>query len=183
MEGLSREEARVLVYVTARVPVSARARCWRCEVTPGAPPALVASAPLTASPGAALVFTLGAVSGRIVATLTDGDAVKVGALLAHAEHAAPAGDTIRVLPLDDPYLAANGRAGLALVPPSRGRWFRDLPDAIRFDADVRQVSMATFLSPRELREAQADGAAGLVAAFERGERDLVRVASRERAGA
>jgi len=180
MEGLSRLDARVFVYVMERVPVSSHGRWWPCEVEAGAPPALVATAPLTASPGAALVFTLGARSRRIVATLTDGDAVKVGALLARAEQAAAAGEPVQVLALDDPYLAANGRAGLALVPPSCGRWFRELPDAIRFDADVLQVSMATFLSPRELRDARADGAAALVAAFGRGERDLVRVASRER---
>ena len=111
-------------------------------------------------------------------TLTDAEPDRVARLLAVAERDAPAGDAVRVLALDDPYLAQHGRAGIALLPPSAGRWFPSLPDAVRFDADLLQVSMASFLSAHELAVAREDGGAALLGAFGRGERDLLRFATR-----
>ncbi len=175
--ALSRLEARVFLYVMEHLPASEHGRCWELEVEPGAPPAPVASAALQKVPGAA-VFTLGRPGRRAVVTLTDAEPDQVARLLALAEREAPAGEAVRVLASSDPYLVQHGRAGIALLPPSAGRWFPALPDAVRFDAELLQVSMATFLSPQELAGASADGAAALLAAFGRGERDLLRFAAR-----
>lgn len=117
----------------------------------------------------------------MIITLTDADPARVAELLARAERDAPAGDAVRILPSDEPFLVEHGRAGVALLPPSAGRWFPDLPDAVRFDADLIQVSMAAFLTAPELAEAQAAGPAALLAAFGRGERDLLRFAARPQA--
>ena len=176
--ALSRLEARVFLYVTEHAHASEHGRCWELAVEPGAPPAAVAAAALQKVPGAAGVFTLGRAGRRAVVTLTDAEPDQIARLLALAERDAPAGDEVRVLASSDPYLVRHGRAGVALLPPSAGRWFPALPDAVRFDADVLQVSMATFLSPQELAAATADGAAALRAAFGRGERDLLRFAAR-----
>ncbi|ACG74732.1 conserved hypothetical protein [Anaeromyxobacter sp. K] len=178
--ALNRLEARVLVYVMEHVPAAGGGRAVEVALEPEGPRAVFASAPLAPSPGAAVVFTLGRTGRRVVATLTDADPMVVGALLARVERVAPAGDAVRILPFADPALAEAGRAGVALLPPSAGRWFPDLPDAIRFDAELVQVSMAAFLSPQELAEAQAHGPAALLAAFGRGERDLIRFGARPR---
>jgi hypothetical protein len=179
MEGLSRTNARVFVYVMERVPAQKPGRSWSYQLQPEGLPVLVAAAPLAAGPGISLVFTLGG-ARRILVTLTDGDPSRVGASLARAERAAPAEGTALALPLEDPYLAENGRAGLALLPPSTGRWFPELPDAVRFDAEVFPVSMVAFLTGRELADAQANGLDRLAAAFQLGQRDLVRLGGRER---
>lgn len=176
--ALSRLEARVFLYVVEHLPASENARCWEISLDPAGQAAAVASAPLEKIPGAAAVFTLGRGGRRVIVTLTDAEPTRVAELLARAEREAPAGDAVRILPSDDPFLAEHGRAGIALLPPSAGRWLPDLPDAIRFDADLIQVSMAAFLSAPELATARATGPAGLVAAFGRGERDLLRFAAR-----
>lgn len=179
--ALSRLEARVLVYVMEHLPVSSGGRAVEVLLEPDGPPAVFAAAPLAPSPAVSVVFTLGRAGRRVVATLTDADPLTVGTLLARVERAAPAGDPTRILPLADAALADGGRAGVALLPPSAGRWFPDLPDAIRFDAELVQVSMAAFLSPQELAEAQAHGPGALLGAFGRGERDLIRFGTRGRA--
>lgn len=176
--ALSRLEARVFLYVMEHLPASEHGRCWELAVDPGAPPAAVATAALQKVPGAAAVFTLGRPGRRAVVTLTDAEPDQVARLLALAEREAPAGEAVRVLASNDPYLVQHGRAGIALLPPSAGRWFPALPDAVRFDAELLQVSMATFLSPQELAGASADGGTALLAAFGRGERDLLRFAAR-----
>jgi hypothetical protein len=176
--ALSRLEARVFLYVMERVPAAANERCWEIALDPAGAPAAVASAPLASVPGAAVVFTLGRGGRRVIVTLTDAEPTRVAELLARAERDAPAGDAVRILASADPYLAQNGRAGIALLPPSAGRWFPDLPDAVRFDADLIQVSMAAFLTEPELTAARVTGPAALIAAFGRGERDLLRFAAR-----
>lgn len=181
MVTLSRLEAQILAYFLDRLPISTRGRCWACPLPDSADEEVVAAAPLAAVPGTSAVFTLGRASRRVVVTLTGADPVKVGAILARAAHEAPEGEGALVLALDDDYLASHGRAGLALLPPSCGRWFPGVPDAVRFEADVLRVSMAAFLAPSELAEARARGAGPLVDAFARGERDLIRFGSRERA--
>jgi hypothetical protein len=179
MDNLSRLEAQILAYLLERLPISTRGWCWTCEAPQGAAEVL-AAAPLAAVPGTFAVFTLARASRRVVLTLTGADPVRVGAILALAARGAPAG-AVHVLPLDDAYLADHGRAGVALLPPSAGRWFPGVPDAVRFDSGDVTVSMATFLAPSELADAQARGADPLLAAFARGERDLIRFGSRERA--
>lgn len=179
--ALSRLEARVFLYVMEHLPVSGNGRCFELALDPAGPKAAVASAPLEKVPGAAVVFTLGRGGRRAVVTLTDADPLRVAELLARAEREAPAGDAVRILPGADPYLVQNGRAGIALLPPSAGRWFPGLPDAVRFDDTLIQVSMAAFLTAPELAEAQAAGPAALLAAFGRGERDLLRFAARPQA--
>lgn len=176
--ALSRLEARVLLYLMEHVPAAGNARCWELAVDPGGPAAAVAAAALDQVPGAAVVFTLGRAGRRAVVTLTDADPIQVARLLAMAEREAPAGDAVRVVGLEDPFLAQHGRAGIALLPPTAGRWFPSLPDAVRFDADLLQVSMGAFLSAPELAAAREDGGAALVGAFGRGERDLLRFAAR-----
>jgi hypothetical protein len=176
--ALSRLEARVFLYVMEHVPAARNGRCWELAIDPAASPAAVAAATLDQVPGAAVVFTLGRPGRRALVTLTDAEPEKVARLLAVAERDAPAGEPIRILGLDDPYLAQHGRAGIALLPPSAGRWLPSLPDAVRFDADLLQVSMAAFLSAHELAVAREDGGAALVGAFGRGERDLLRFAAR-----
>lgn len=179
--ALSRLEARAFLYLMEHVPASARGRCWEVALDPDGPPAVAGSAPLDPSPGAAVVFTLGRAGRRLVVTLTDAEPARVAELLARAEQEAPAGDPVRILPSADPFLVQNGRAGIALLPPSSGRWFPELPDAVRFDGEILQVSMAAFLSARELAEAKRNGPAALLAAFGRGERDLIRFAARPEA--
>jgi hypothetical protein len=181
MPTLNRLEARILAYLLDRLPISTRGRCWASPLADGAGEEVVAAAPLAAVPGTSAVFTLARASRRVVLTLTDADPVRVGTVLARAAREAPASEGVSVLSLDDEYLAAHGRAGVALLPPSCGRWFPGVPDAVRFEADVLVVSMATFLAPSELAEARARGTGALLAAFARGGRDLIRFGSRERA--
>ncbi|BDG05445.1 hypothetical protein [Anaeromyxobacter oryzae] len=181
METLSRLEAQILAYLLERLPISTRGRCWVSPLAGGGAE-VIAAAPLAAVPGTSAVFTLARASRRVVLTLTGADPVRVGPILARAAHEAPADADVHVLALDDPYLAGHGRAGVALLPPGSGRWFPGVPDAVRFDAEVVQVSMATFLSPSELADARTRGPEPLLAAFARGERDLIRFGSRERAG-
>ena len=176
--ALSRLEARVLLFVMEHLPVSGNGRCWEIALDPAGAKAAVALAPLEQVPGAAVVFTLGRGGRRVVVTLTDADPIRGAELLARAEREAPAGDAVRILASADPFLVESGRAGIALLPPSAGRWLPGLPDAVRFDADLIQVSMAAFLTAAELAEARAAGPAALLSAFGRGERDLLRFAAR-----
>jgi hypothetical protein len=180
MENLSRLEAQILAYLLERLPISTKGWCWTCEA-PEADAEVLAAAPLEAVPGTFAVFTLARATRRVVLTLTGADPVRVGAILARAAREAPAGEPVSLLALDEPYLAEHGRAGVALLPPSAGRWFPGVPDAVRFDADVVRVSMAAFLAPSELAEGRARGPDPLLGAFARGERDLIRFGSRERA--
>jgi hypothetical protein len=104
-------------------------------------------------------------------------------LLARVEREAPAGPSAPadlVLPLEDPFLAANGRVGVALLPPSTTRFFPRIPDAVRFDDDVFAVSAAVFLSPDELALSREHGVQALAERFRVAGRNIVRFAHRGR---
>src|SRR5512138_2476617 len=153
MESLGRVNARIFVFVLERVPAAESGWTWSFRASPEAPPQLVAAAPLTVDPGAAVVLTLGSLGGRVLVTLTDAEPARMAELLARVEREAPAGPSAPadvVLPLDDPFLAENGRAGVALLPPSDTRFFPKLPDAVRFAAEAFALSAVVFLSADEL---------------------------------
>ena len=116
-------------------------------------------------------------------TLTDADPGRMAELLARVERAVPADPSAPadlVLPLDDPFLAANGRVGVALLPPSATRFFPKLPDAVRFEADAFAISAAVFLSPDELALSRAHGIQALADRFKVAGRNIVRFAHRGR---
>jgi hypothetical protein len=182
MEALSRLNARVFVFVLERVPAAENGWTWTFQEAPG-PAQVVAAAPLAVDPGAAVVLTLGNARGRILVTLTDAEPAQVAALLARIERevpADPADPADVVMELADPLLAANGRAGIALLPPSATRFFPRLPDAVRFDDDVFVVSAVVFLSPDELALARTHGVAALAERFRVAGRNIVRFAHRAR---
>jgi hypothetical protein len=107
----------------------------------------------------------------------------MAALLARVEREAPAGPAAPadvVLPLDDPFLAENGRAGVALLPPSATRFFPRLPDAVRFDEEAFAVSAAVFLSPDELALGRDHGVQTLAERFRVAGRNIVRFGHRAR---
>ena len=183
MESLGRLNARIFVYVLERVPAAERGWTWTFRGGPEAPPQLVAAAPLTVDPGAAVVLTLGSLGGRVLVTLTDAEPARMAELLARVEREAPAGPSAPadlVLPLADPFLAENGRAGVALLPPSATRFFPKLPDAVRFDEEAFAVSAAVFLSEDELSLARAHGVQALAERFRLAGRNIVRFAHRAR---
>lgn len=183
MEALGRLNARVFVFVVERVPAAESGWTWTFPASPDAPPQVVAAAPLTVDPGAAVVVTLGNRGGRILVTLTDAEPARMAGLLARVEREAPVAPPAPaevVLALDDPYLAANGRAGVALLPPSATRFFPKLPDAVRFDADAFAISAAVFLSPDELELARTHGVQALAQRFRVAGRNIVRFAHRPR---
>src|SRR5512141_1954448 len=139
MEALGRLNARIFVFVLERVPAAEDGWTWTFRDAPGTPPQLVAAAPLTVDPGAAVVLTLGSLGGRILVTLTDADPARMAELLARVEREALAGPSAPadvVFALDDAFLAEHGRVGVALLPPSATRFFPKLPDAVRFDAEA-----------------------------------------------
>jgi hypothetical protein len=183
MEPLGRLNARIFVFVLERVPAAEHGWTWTFRTAPGAPPQLVAAAPLTVDPGAAVVLTLGSLGGRVLVTLTDAEPARMAELLARVEREAPGGPSAPadvVLPLEDPFLAENGRAGVALLPPSATRFFPKLPDAVRFDADAFAMSAAVFLSHDELALARAHGVQALAERFRLAGRNIVRLAYRAR---
>ncbi len=183
MESLGRLNARIFVFVLERVPAAEDGWTWTFRAAPDAPPQVVAAAPLTVDPGAAVVLTLGSLGGRVLLTLTDAEPARMAELLARVEREAPAGPSAPadlVLPLEDPFLAANGRVGVALLPPSTTRFFPRIPDAVRFDDDVFAVSAAVFLSPDELALSREHGVQALAERFRVAGRNIVRFAHRGR---
>jgi len=183
MESLGRLNARIFVYVLERVPAAENGWTWTFRAAPDAPAQVVAAAPLTVDPGAAVVVTLGNRGGRVLVTLTDAEPARMAELLARVEREAPAGPDAPadlVLPLDDAFLAEHGRVGVALLPPSATRFFPRLPDAVRFDADAFAISAAVFLSADELTLARDHGVQALAERFRVAGRNIVRFAHRSR---
>ena len=183
MESLGRLNARIFVYVLERVPAAEDGWTWSFRGSQGAPPQVVAAAPLTVDPGAAVVVTLGNLGERILVTLTDADPARMAELLARIEREVPADPSAPAdlaLPLDDPFLAENGRAGVALLPPSATRFFPRVPDAVRFDEDAFAVSAVVFLSADELALARERGVQALAERFRIAGRNIVRFAHRPR---
>jgi hypothetical protein len=116
-------------------------------------------------------------------TITDAEPARVAELLARIEREVPADPSDPadvVLALADPFLAASGRAGIALLPPSATRFFPRLPDAVRFDEAVFVISAVVFLSPDELAFAREHGVAMLAERFRVAGRNIVRFAHRGR---
>ena len=183
MEALGRLNARIFVYVLERVPAAEDGWTWTFRSAPDAAPQVVAAAPLTVDPGAAVVLTLGNRGGRILVTLTDAEPARMAALLARVEREAPADPSAPadlVLPLEDPFLSENGRAGVALLPPSVTRFFPRLPDAVRFEADAFALSAVVSLSADELALGLAHGVQALAERFRVAGRNLIRFAHRAR---
>jgi hypothetical protein len=183
MEALSRLNARVFVFVLERVPTVENGWTWTFREPADAPAQVVGAAPLSIDPGAAVVLTLGNRGGRILLTLTDAEPARVAELLARIEREVPADPSDPadvVLPLEDPFVAENGRAGVALLPPSATRFFPKLPDAVRFDGDAFVVSVAVFLSADELALAREHGVNALAERFRVAGRNIVRFAHRGR---
>jgi hypothetical protein len=183
MESLGRLNARVFVFVLERVPAAENGWTWTFRAAPDVPPQIVAAAPLTVDPGAAVVLTLGNLAGRVLVTLTDAEPGRMAELLARVEREVPADPSAPadlVLALDDPFLAENGRAGVALLPPSATRFFPKLPDAVRFDADAFALSAVVFLSADELALARGHGVDALAERFRVAGRNIVRFAHRPR---
>ena len=180
MEPLSRLNARIFVHVMENVPASANGWTWTVEPTGDGPPQIVAAAPLSVDPGAAVVLTLGSLGKRILVTLSDAEPARIAALLARIEREAPDDPAELVLDLDDPFVVESGRAGVALISPSATRFFPKLTDAVRFDEDVFLVSAAVFLSPEELAVARRHGVEALAERFRIAGRNLVRFAHRAR---
>lgn len=183
MEALGRLNARIFVYVLERVPAAEDGFTWTFRASPEAPPQLVAAAPLTVDPGAAVVLTLGSLGGRILVTVTDAEPARMAELLARVEREAPGGPSAPadvVLPLDDPWLAEHGRVGVALLPPSATRFFPKLPDAVRFEEDAFALSAAVFLAADELALARDHGVEALAERFRVAGRNIVRFAHRGR---
>lgn len=181
MESLSRLNARVFLYVLERVPASASGWTWTVAPPDGGTPQIVAAAPLSVDPGAAVVLTLGSLGKRVLVTLSDAEPARVAALLARIEREAPEDHAEAVLRLDDPFVLENGRAGVALLAPSATRFLPKLPDAVRFDEEVFLVSAVVFLAPEELAIAQQHGIEALAERFRIAGRNLVRFAHRVRA--
>ncbi len=180
MESLSRLNARIFLYVLERVPASPNGWTWTVNPPSGGPAQLVAAAPLSVDPGAAVVLTLGSVARRIVVTLTDAEPARIAELLARVEREVPDDPPEVALPLDDPFVREAGRAGVALVAPSATRFFPKLPDAVRFDEDVFLVSAAVFLTPEELALSNEHGIDALAERFRRAGRNIVRFGQRAR---
>jgi hypothetical protein len=183
MESLGRLNARIFVYVLERVPAAENGWTWTFRSAPDAPAQVVAAAPLTVDPGAAVVLTLGNLGDRILVTLTDAEPARMAELLARVEREAPAGPTAPAdiaQSLDDPFLAQNGRAGFALLPPSVTRFFPRLPDAVRFEAEAFAISAVVFLSSDELALARDHGIQALAERFRMAGRNIVRFSYRGR---
>ena len=178
MESLGRQNARIFVFVLERVPAAENGWTWTFRGSPEAAPQIVAAAPLTVDPGAAVVVTLGSLGGRVLVTLTDAEPARMAELLARVEREAPAGPSAPAdvaFPLADPLLAEHGRTGVALLPPSATRFFPKLPDAVRFEADAFAISAAVFLSADELALARDHGVQALAERFRVAGRNIVRL--------
>jgi hypothetical protein len=183
MESLGRLNARIFVFVLERVPAAENGWTWTYRAAPDAPAQVVAAAPLTVDPGAAVVLTLGSLGGRVLVTLTDAEPARMAELLARVEREAPAGPNAPAdlaLALEDPFLAQHGRAGVALLPPSATRFFPRLPDAVRFEQDAFAISAAVFLTGDELSLARTHGVQALAERFRVAGRNIVRLAHRPR---
>ncbi len=180
MESLSRLNASIFVYVLERVPAAPDGYTWKFE-EPGGRVQAVGASRLQVDPSASVVFTLGGLGRRVVVTLTDAEAARIAPVLARIEREAPADPAAVVLPIDDPWVNANGRTGVALLPPSTTRYFPKLPDAILFDDGALLVSAAVFLDPEELAIAREHGVETLAERFRVAGRNLVRFAHRARA--
>ncbi len=183
MESLGQLNARIFVYVLERVPAAQDGWTWTFSAGPDAPPQLVAAAPLSVDPGAAVVLTLGSLGGRILVTLTDAEPARMAELLARIEREAPSAPSAPAdlaFPLADPLLAESGRAGVGLLPPSATRFFPRLPDAVRFDGDAFAISAVVFLSEDELSLAREHGVQTLAERFRVAGRNIVRLAYRAR---
>jgi len=183
MEPLGTLNARIFVFVLERLPAAENGWTWTFRERADGPAQVVAAAPLTVDPGAAVVLTLGSVGRRILVTLTDADPARMAALLARIEREVPASPSDPadiVLAVEDPFLAANGRAGVALLPPSATRFFPRLPDAVRFDEEVFVISAVVFLAADEVALAREHGVAALGERFRVAGRNIVRFAHRAR---
>lgn len=180
MESLSRLNASIFVYVLERVPAAPDGFTWKFEEPAGERVQVVGASRLQVDPSASVVFTLGGLGRRVVVTLTDAEAARMAPVLARIEREAPVDPAAVALPLDDPWLSANGRAGVALLPPSATRFFPKLPDAILFDEGALLVSAAVFLDPEELALAREHGVSTLAERFRVAGRNMVRFAHRAR---
>ncbi len=180
MESLSRLNASIFVYVLERVPASPDGWTWKFGDPAGGPPQAVGAARLQVDPTTCVVFSLGALGRRVIVTLTDAEPARMAPVVARIEREAPAEPASLALALDDPWVKENGRAGVALLPPSSTRWFPKLPDAILFDEGALHVSAAVFLAADELALAKEHGVGALAERFRVAGRNLVRFAHRVR---
>jgi hypothetical protein len=183
VEALSRLNARIFVFVLERVPASENGWTWAFAARPDAPAQVVAAAPLSVDPGAAVVLTLGNIGRRILVTLTDVEPARMAELLARVEREVPTDPSDPadlVLAMEDPLLAGSGRAGVALLPPSFTRFFPRVPDAVSFDGEAFVVSAVLFLSGEELAFAREHGVYALAERFRVAGRNMVRFAHRDR---
>ncbi len=180
MESLSRLNASIFVYVLERVPAAPDGYTWKFEAPEGGRPQAVGASRLQIDPTASVVFTLGGLGRRVLVTLTDAEPGRMAPVLARVEREAPAEPAAVVLPLDDPWVNASGRTGVALLPPSVTRYFPRLPDAILFDEGALLVSAAVVLAPEELALAREHGVAALADRFRVAGRNIVRFAHRAR---
>lgn len=180
MESLSRLEAQIFVYVLERVPAVPDGYTWKFDGPDGRRKQAVGASPLEVDPSASVVFTLGGLGRRVLVTLTDAEAARVAPVLAQVERDAPAEPAAVAFALDDPWVNAQGRAGVALLPPSATRFFPKLPDAILFDEGALHVSAVVFLAPEELTLAREQGLDALAERFRIAGRSIVRFAHRAR---
>jgi len=180
MESLNRLNASIFVYVLERVPAAPDGYTWKFDGPEGGRTQVVGASRLQVDPTASVVFTLGDLGRRVVVTLTDAEPARMAPLLARVEREAPAEPASVAFPLDDPWLKEQGRAGVALLPPSATRFFPKLPDAILFDEGALLVSAAVFLAPEELALAREHGVTALAERFRVAGRNIVRFAHRAR---
>lgn len=180
MESLSRVNAAIFVYVLERVGASADGFTWTYPGEHGARGQAVGAAPLAIDPGTSVVFTLGGLGRRVLVTLSDAEPARLAPLLARVEREAPEDAHAAVLALDDPWVRENGRAGVALLPPSSTRFFPRLPDELRVDGAALVVSAAVFLAPDEYALAREHGVGALAERFRVAGRNIVRFGHRAR---
>jgi hypothetical protein len=180
MEALTRLNAWIFVFVLERVPASPNGFTWTFPAGGDRPAQAVGASPLTIDPSAVAAFTLGGASRRILVTMTDADPALVAELLARIEREAPADPPEVAFAVDDPFLHEAGRAGVALLKPSGTRFFPNLPDAVRFDDEVYDLSAAVFLAPDELALAAEHGVEALAERFRVAGRNILRFAHRAR---
>jgi hypothetical protein len=180
MESLTRLNASVFVYVLERVPAAASGYTWKFAEPPDGREQAVGAARLEIDPSASVVFTLGGLGRRVVVTLTDADPARMAPLLARVEREAAPEPASVAFALDDAWVKEQGRAGVALLPPSATRFFPKLPDAILFDEGALLVSAAVFLTPEELALAREHGVETLAERFRLAGRNMVRFAHRAR---
>ncbi len=180
MESLSRLNASIYVYVLERVPALEDGYTWRFDGPDGGRPQAVGASRLQVDPSAAVVFTLGSLGRRVVVTLTDAEPARMAPVLARIEREAPSEPAAVAFAIDDPWVASNGRAGVALLPPTSTRFFPKLPDAILLDEGALHVSAAVFLTPEELTLAREQGVDALAERFRIAGRNMIRFGHRGR---